>query len=91
MAEIKINIDELNDLIVDLQNLQKKSSSFRENAPATRGGGQTVNEIEKIKDIYNEIDSNVEVMISNTVLFFKSVKDSYMSSDAKAARGITSK
>ncbi len=91
MSEIKINIDELNNLIIDLQNLQKKSSSFRENAPATIGGGQVVNEIEKIKNIYDGIDSNVEVMISNTVLFLQSVRDSYMSSDAKAARGISNK
>lgn len=91
MSEIKINIDELNNLLIDLQNLQKKSSSFRETAPAIIGGGQTVNEIEKIKNIYDGIDSNVEVMISNTVSFFKSVRDSYMASDAKAARGIANK
>lgn len=91
MSEIKINVNELNNLLIDLQNLQKKSSSFKENAPATIGGGQVVNEIEKIKNIYEKIDSNVEVMVSNTVQFLQSVRDSYISSDAKAARGISDK
>lgn len=88
MAEIKINIIEINNSIVKLQALKSKCISNRKNSPITVGGGQTVNELEMIAGQYRAIDSNLETLMANTIAFLTNLKESYITSDQKAAQGM---
>lgn len=89
MAEIKINIIEIDKSIAKLQTLKSKCVSNRKNAPITVGGGQTVNELETIAGQYRAIDSNLETLMTNTIAFLTNLKESYITSDQKAAQGMT--
>ena len=88
MAEIKINFIELNNSITKLQSLKSKCTSIQKTAPKTVGGGQTVNELEAIAEQYRAINLNLEKLMANTISFLSNLKDSYISSDQKAAKGI---
>ena len=88
MAEIKINISELNNSIGKMQSLKSKCISNQKTAPKTVGGGKTVNELEAIAEQYRTINSSLEILMSNTISFLSNLKDSYISSDQKAAKGI---
>ena len=85
MAEININIAELEDSIARLRSLQTNAASA---PPATVGGGQTVNELENIADTYRALNRSLSELISNTIHFLDNIKESYMTSDQLAARGI---
>lgn len=91
MAEIKIQINELNNEIEELKELRSKCSSRKTKPPATVGGGKTVNELEDIADIYVSMNNSFEILISNTISFLENVRDSYVSSDSKAAKKINGK
>lgn len=91
MAEIKIKISEINNAITSLQGLQSRCSSRDTTPPETVGGGKTVNELEKIADTYRSINTQFEGLISQTILFLENVRDSYVSSDTKAANKIANK
>lgn len=88
MAEIKINIVELDSSINKLQSLKSKCISNQKSVPPTVGGGKTVNELEDIAELYQTINSSLETLIANTISFLSNIKDSYVSSDQKAAEGI---
>ena len=87
MAEINVKITEINNAITKLKGLQSKCKSRNTTPPTTVGGGKTVNELENIANIYNMMNHDFEELISNTISFLQNVKNSYVSSDAKAARG----
>lgn len=89
MAEINIKITEINNAITKLQDLRSRCNSINTNAPQTVGGGQTINELESIASVYKTINVDFEKLISSTISFLQNVRDSYSSSDAKAAKGIS--
>lgn len=88
MAEINIKITEIDNEITKLQGLQSKCDSRNVAPPATVGGGKTVNELEDIADVYKTLNRNFSELVSNTISFLQNVRNSYASSDAKAAQGI---
>lgn len=91
MVEIKVKITEINNAITRLQSLESRCSSRNTSPPATVGGGKTVNELESIADAYKTINTHFEELISNTISFLQNVRDSYTSSDTKAANKIANK
>ena len=91
MAEIKVNVSEINNAIIKLQGLHSRCSSRNTTPPITIGGGETVNELESIADVYKTINIHFEELISNTILFLQNVRDSYTSSDTKASNKIANK
>lgn len=91
MAEIKINVPEINSAITRLQGLQSRCNSRNTTPPATVGGGKTVNELENLADVYKALNTHFEDLISNTISFLQNVRDSYTSSDTKAANKIANK
>ena len=88
MSEIHIKVTEINNAITKLQALQSKSSSMNTHAPATVGGGKTVNQLENIADTYKKLNNCLEELFSNTILFLGNIRDSFSSSDTKAANQI---
>lgn len=86
MAEININIAEIDNAVAKLRNLQLAIN----NAPATVGGGNTVNELEEISEVYKKIDGNFIQLVLNTASFLENVKKSYASVDEKSLQGINS-
>lgn len=91
MAEINVNVTEVNNAILKLKELQERYDSIKYNAPDTVGGGQTVNELESIANEYKEITANLKELVSDTISFLVNVRDSYISSDAKAREMIEGK
>lgn len=91
MSEINVKITELNNAISQLQSLQSKCNSINSIPPTTVGGGNVVNELEAISKTYSNININLGDLILNTVSFLRNVRDSYVSSDTKAASNISSK
>lgn len=91
MAEIKVKVSEINNAITRLQGLQSRCISRNTTPPATVGGGKTVNELEDIADVYKTLNTHFEDLISNTISFLQNVRDSYTSSDTRAANRIANK
>ena len=86
MAEINVNITEIDNAITKLHGLLEKNECAT--PPVTVGGGKSVNELENIANTYMMLNKSFEDLISNTISFLQNVKDSYVSSDKKAAEGI---
>ncbi len=89
MAEIKIQIDSLNDAITKLETLKSTCEDADTSCTATIGGGKTINEIESIAAVYKNLNTSFTDLVSNTISFMKNVRDSYQSNDQKAAQKIS--
>lgn len=87
MAEIKINVSEINNAIAQLQSLKTEIDSCPA-APEIVGGGKTINELEDILQLYLDFNADLSGLVSNTIAFFQNVRDSYIESDEMAARMI---
>lgn len=90
VAEIKIEVSEIDNAITRLQGLQSRCESRKTAPPVTVGGGKTVNELEEIANVYETLNSHLNDLISNTISFLQNVSDSYISSDVNAASTIVS-
>ena len=92
MAEIKINISELNNLIPKVQAVKNCANDIlsRNVPPETVGGGLTVGELEELSNLYHSIYRDIEELASNTVLFLQNVRDTYIEVDVSAANRMTS-
>ena len=88
MSEINIKITEIDNAIAKLQGLQSKCSLINTTPPITVGGGKTVNELEDIAEVYKALNIQFGELILNTILFFQNIKNSYVISDIRAAKGI---
>ena len=91
MAEIKVKVTEIDNAITKLQRLKTRCNTRNTTTPTTVGGGKTVNELEDIADVYKSLNSHFGVLVSNTISFLQNVKDSYASSDTKAANKMRNK
>lgn len=85
MSGIQVNVEELDNAIKKLQGLHLDKTIV---APTTIGGGKTINELENLAVVYKMLSTDFEELVANTITFLQNVKDSYVSSDAKAAEGI---
>ncbi len=88
MAEINIKIKEIDNAIQSLKSLQKECNGFKTTPPSTVGGGKTVSELEELANVYKNINNDFSLLLSNTISFLQNVKNSYVSSDQKAANKI---
>lgn len=91
MAEINVNLTEIDNAITKLHELQSECNSRNTTPPATVGGGKTVNELEDIANIYKTLNTHFETLLSNTISFLQNVRDSYTASDTEAANKIANK
>lgn len=82
---ININIDEINNSIGRLRSLQTRCDLVSTTPPVTVGGGKTVNKLEEIASMYESLNECFGELVSNTILFLQNTRDSYVSSDSKAA------
>lgn len=91
MAEIRINISELDNLIYRIQTVKTAANNiFSKNIPPeTIGGGLTVREIEELANLYRTVYKDIEDLASNTVLFLQNVKDDFIGADETAANRMT--
>lgn len=91
MSEIKVNLVNLDGGITRLNNLAANWSANPTTPPPTVGGGKTANELEKLAQMYKELNDHMVSLASNTAAFFTNVKNSYRESDHKAATNISGK
>jgi len=91
MAEIKINITNLEGAIARLNNMATNWASNDTTPPTTVGGGKTANELEALAQMYKELNNQMAELAANTASFFANIKSSYEESDHKAASNIKGK
>lgn len=89
MAEIKINVNALNDGITRLKNLRTTCQNTKNKIPETVGGGLTVNELESIASLSKDLDMGFNNLVSNTISFMENLKGSFEESDNKAAEKLS--
>lgn len=90
MAEININLTELQNSITKLQSLQSKCASENVAPPSVIGGGNTTNELEAIGNLYKALSDDLTTLISNTAAFLQNVKDSFETMDEAAGTTLSS-
>lgn len=88
MKTITLNVAQIDNSIEKLKSLHNKCADMKSSAPTTKGGGNTVNELEAIGLLYGELKTDVAELISNTILFLGNVKNSFISSDETAAKNM---
>ena len=88
MAEIHVNIPEINNAITQLQSLKTEIDSCPA-TPEVVGGGKTINELEDILQLYLDFNADLSGLVSNTIAYFQNLRDSYTESDEMAARMIS--
>lgn len=91
MPEINVKIAPFDFAIMKLQQIQQSCSSAKTAPPATEGGGKTVQEMEEMGKLYNDMYDHFMELVSSSVLFLQKAKDGFVSSDMKAAAGMKSK
>ena len=88
MAEIKINLENLESGIQRFEVLAKNWDANDTLPPVTVGGGKVVNEFEQLAIMYKKLNDHMVTLALNTADFLKDVRDSYQESDRKAAQNI---
>lgn len=85
MAEIKINLANLENAISRLEVLGRNWAANDVKPPVTVGGGKTVNELEALATMYQKMNEQMVTLAENTRAFLTGIKESYQESDHKAA------
>lgn len=88
MAEIKISIEAIDELISELKTLKESCDGSMPQVPSVVGGGKSVNQIELISNMYKTLNSDLSDLISNTISFLENAEQSYGESDSFAANKI---
>lgn len=88
MAEIKINIDNLEAEITKLKTLSESIASKKEKCPETVGGGSSIQQLENIGIAYGKIHEQIATLVANTADFMKSVRDETVKMDNQIASDI---
>ena len=91
MPEISISTKALEEEIKQLKTLKNDFSKDDISCPEIVGGGQAVGELETIANLYKKLNADMVELLSNTISFMENVKNSYISSDSKAASSISEK
>lgn len=91
MAEIKINLSDLETSIARLRTLEKNWGVNDTLPPVTEGGGKVVNEFEELSKMYKDLNGHMVTLASNTAAFLTGIMESYQESDQKAADNISGK
>lgn len=81
---IKVDLLVLDNAIKRMASLTTKWSGNSTLPPVTVGGGKTVNELEEIAKLYQEMNNSMVSLAANTTAFLNSIKESYEESDRNA-------
>ena len=88
MAEIKINVTNLENSISRFRTLEKNWGANDTAPPVTVGGGKAVNEFEELAKVYKDLNDHMVTLAANTAAFLTGIKESYQESDQEAAKNI---
>lgn len=88
MSQITVNIGMLNQSIMQLSKLAVSCAGKKKNVQI-QGGGATLTEIERMKELYDDIFNELTELVSNTEIFMKNIKTSYEVNDQNAAYQIS--
>lgn len=84
MGKINIDIEALNESISSIQSLQNRWTTDKKKLPSKVGGGGTIDEMDLIAEAYENLDKNINTLLTSTVSFFENVRDSFISADSKS-------
>ena len=90
MAEIRVKINEIDNAIIQLKTIVTQMGASKNFPPSIVGGGQSVNELEAIAEVYKNIESHLIMLIQNTSSFLSNVESSFVLSDQKARNKMNS-
>lgn len=85
MSEINIKVVELSEAIKKLAEIKAQCESGNVQIPKTIGGGNTVNEMESLANLYQEMNKHISTLITSTSLFFIKTKQGFEENDKNAA------
>lgn len=88
MAEIKLSVEALENSIQDLNSLKQACSIYIPVVPEVIGGGQTVNQLEQIAEMYKTLNADLSTLVCNTISLMENAKQSYVSTDNMASSKI---
>lgn len=92
-AGLNIKYDELDKQITELESLKTKLADTAGSVtrPTKVGGGDTVDKIESLADVYDTLNKSIDDLITSSVAYFKKVKDASKSTGQSAATAISGK
>ena len=88
MSEIQLKINELNTAIDNMQKIKSECSGIDMKEPDVQGGGNTVNEIGNMVDVYKNIKTQLDLLFTNTISFLSTTKNAFEAADKNAAKQI---
>ena len=81
MAELKVNISELDNAIQLLRELKDTCDNLNLTPPPTEGSGKVVQQMENISNAYITVRDSMSILLSNSIVFFQNIRDSYDRND----------
>lgn len=88
MAQINIDLEELDANIEKLADLKTEIESISIDKPAQSGSGSTVEQMVEAADAFEAVRQALVTLVGNSVGFFQGVKQSYQDADAEASRAL---
>lgn len=85
MGQININIEALNTSISELKTMQRNWLDNKMRSIDTVGGGSTVNQLEEIAGLYEELNTKMGALLAGTISLLNKTKQEYEMSDLAMA------
>ena len=89
MAEIKINLEKLTEKIGKLQTLKSECDSITTTEKDRVGAGQCTLLVESLRNNYKPLKEALSLLISNSIQYFNSVKESAVKADQRASEKLS--
>ena len=87
MAEININITNLEEQINLLNELSRSFAGRETNVPEASGSGPALAETQELGMLLLRIRESTKELFENTAVFLNNARDSYVNTDAQIAHG----
>ena len=85
MSEIKVNINNLENGIKDLQKLLVTCMDIDVSAEEMLGGGRSIETIHSVDQRYSALKASLITLITNSIGFFENIKASMTGADDRIA------
>ena len=85
MGQININIEALDTSISELKAMQRNWLDNKMRSIDTVGGGSTVNQLEEIAELYEELNTKMGALLAGTISLLNKTKQEYEMSDLAMA------
>ena len=85
MSEVQVNKEKFDSKVTAFLSLQNEVTGIQVKRPSLKGGGQTVNELEVLADLFEDLQLEVANLVSKTDAFMKNMSREYRRLDEQGA------